>query len=188
VGSIRVLKVLPKYIGEAAEGYFVSGLSPSVLYVPLDAELVPEQVTSVGTTPIDIAGRSETFTASARLVYDFKLPADSDAPTSCEVTVEILSRSANSAGFHELKLRLDGEGSSLNYELEPDSVELILEAGQAGLSEQQLGSLQASISVTGLGPGEYWLMPQLSLPAGVKRARILPSTVHLTVSADSSGD
>jgi YbbR domain-containing protein len=187
VGSIKVLKVVPEYIGEPAQGYYVSALSSSLLYVPLEAELVPEGIVSIKTSPVDISGRSTTFSVNARLDYGFKLPAGNDLPQSCEVTVEIISRKALSEGLYEVQIRIEGQRSGNAYELDPPAIELSLDGG-AALSAQQAEALRASINVEDLGPGEYWLMPQLSLPAGVKGARILPSSVRLTVSADAGRD
>lgn len=179
VGSIKVLKVLPDYVGDPADGFTVESLSPSVLYVRLDAAVVPEGVSSVSTSPVDVSRKDASFSAAVQLVYPFRLPEGSDAPTDCNVQVEIVPLTAEK-GVIDVPIELFGKNQHYEYQLEVSKLQLVPETA-VPLTDEEMAAITARIDVGGLNPGDYRLSPQLSLPLALERARILPPTVSLRI-------
>lgn len=178
IASIRVLKVIPKYSGQPPAEYLLEELVPKPLAIPVSAELVDEDVFAVPTEEIDLSGARESFTVEAKLVYPFEVPADSRLPETCEVAVQLIS--IDEVGGSRVALELVGGSDEYDYIITPPEIVLRSEALML-LKPEEGRAIQAVLHVTGLGPGEHRLAPQLTLPLSVERVKIDPATVQVTI-------
>ena len=89
-GSLRLLKVSPRIVGEVPDGFRLGTSNPYPLWVSAPAEDVPEGVYYVRTSEIDVTDIRETkvFT-NLDIQYPFNLPENSNLPLTCDVSVEV---------------------------------------------------------------------------------------------------
>lgn len=178
--QLRVLKVIPDYVGQPPGDYLLSGLTAKPQYVPVPTKLAREGDFAIRTEPIDLDGKKQSFIARPRLIYPFALPKGSDLPQEADVTVEILSLSEEGLGAMRVDVRVKGASSSFEYVVTPPQLKVV--SKRAGLlSSAQRREISAVIDAEGLAPGDYRLVPQLRLPDTLDDARINPSWVTLTV-------
>ena len=177
--AIRVLRVVPMYSGQLPEEYSLVKHVIDPWTIPVDAELVPEGVFAVRTTPIDLTGASESFTAETKLIYPFEVPEDSLLPEDCEVQVNIIPI-AEIGGATRVDVELFGSQESYDYIITPPEI-VVRSEELLVLSADEIEQIRAAVFVEGLGPGEYRLSPQLFLPLTLERVTIDHDTLQLTI-------
>jgi hypothetical protein len=178
--QLRVLKVIPDYVGQPPGEYLLSGLTAKPQFVPVPAKLGRSGDFAIRTEPIDLTGKKQSFIARPKLIYPFPLPADSDLPRQADVTVEILSLQEEGLGAMRVDVRVSGTKSGYEYVVTPPQLKVISKR-TALLSDAQRREVNALLDAEGLVPGDYRLVPQVRLPATLDDARINPSWVTLTV-------
>lgn len=178
IGSIRVLKVIPDYTGQLPEDYMLDKLVPIPLTIPVDANLVPEGVFAVRTTPIDLTDAREKFTVETQLIYPFEVPEISRLPDLCQVTVHVISIAEIGAA----RVAVDIIGASSDYDYVVTPPEIVVRSEELMLLDvAEVDQIQAVLYVADLGPGEYRLAPQLTLPLTIERVTIDHDTLELTI-------
>jgi YbbR domain-containing protein len=178
IAYIKVLKVYPEYLGQLPEDVLLDRLVANPQTVAVDAGLVNEDDFFVTTKPIDLTGVTETFSTQVDLEYPFDIPADSDLPEKCEVTVQIIS--IEEVGTVRVTIGKLDIVDGYTYQIVPDEVVLRSEL-LTSLDPSDLAKISASISFDGLDPGPYRLVPQVNLPPSLQQVKIAPETVQVTI-------
>lgn len=180
VGSIKVLTVYPDYTGQLPQDFVLDELIPRPLRIAVDADLVPEGEFAVRTSPIDLGEARESFVAkNAKLIYPFEVPDGSRLPDTCEVMVSIVSL-AELAGAARVAVELLGQNADYDYIVTPREV-VVRSEELAQMAEEDIARFNARLDVSGLVPGEYRLVPQLTLPLTLERVRIDPDSLLVTI-------
>lgn len=184
-GSISVLKVIPTFAGQPAKDYLLGEPVPSPLFITLDADLVEGEQRYIRTAPIELNHAKTSFTCQAKLDYPFKLPAQHALPESCDVFVEIIPLAAQAEAAVSLGISIVDGDNRYEYVITPP--ELIVRSEELlQLEREARASLKAVVSVAKLGPGEYRLAPQVSLPLQLDRVTIIPTTIKVTIIQDGN--
>lgn len=176
--KLHILNVQPTLRDQPADGYRVINvlIQPSTISVSKELAKSVGNITSVKTEPISLSGKTDTFSATVRIILPEGIPPGN--PDRATVTVEIQKREQLSA-FLPLEIR--GRDPNLTYEIDPDKVSVSSKDGSLPRQEL-LGKIKLIIDVNGLGPGIYSVSPQLVRSEDVPAISFHPETVKVVVS------
>lgn len=179
-GSIRVLKVIPDLVGQPDREYLLGEPLPRPMYITADARLVPADQHYVRTEPISLAGVKQSFTKQVKLIYPFAVTAGSPLPQTCDVYIEIVPLEQQEEQAARVQLQLVGNLPGYEYELTPSEILVRTEEANETMGETK-DQIGATIDVAGLAPGEYRLVPQVSLPLQLDSVTIIPTSIKVTI-------
>jgi len=184
IETSKTVPVRPTLAGTLAAGYEIGSISmdpPLVTLRGLPAALA--DVAEVLTEPLAIGGASATLRLDATLV----LPAGtrlSEASAEPAVTIEI--RPAVITRTLLLGPVCQGADPGVACLPEVSQVALTLRGTAAALDALDEATISPILDVSGLGPGEHDVVPTVTLPAGVQRVSLSPTTVRVTLQPPSS--
>ena len=170
--------------GTPALGYRIANVSiePSTLNAAGDEEVLAGLESLFVSTPVDVSGKTESFTQTVRGRKPSSLAYLSSDTITVTVEIEpvIISRT-----FGNTKLSVRGTGSGLKASANARSISMILTGPQQALKQLRTGQVVAWVDVTGLEAGEYTLPVQLHLEeadASGITFEATPATVTVTLS------
>lgn len=178
-GSLRVLKVSPRIVGEVSDGYRLGTSNPYPLYVTVPADIVPEGVYYVRTSEIDITGLDETRVFSGlEIKYPFELPEDTSPPLTCDVSVEVRKITEDE---RLVDIELINQREGMDYNISPERLvvksEELAELDQAELASQ----IRAWIDVGDMEPGQVKRIPQVDLPLTLQHVSLDRMVVTVSI-------
>ena len=179
VANVKAVKVNAVIGGQPQLGYYLKELrlTPSqILFEDSLYEKHPEK--QVDTEVIDLEGKSSSFTQVVKLNYGFQPPPG--MPTEVSVNVVLAKFEAAEGSSMSATLALIGREDIYDYMVRPPSV-IVQSTEFQQLTDEQRSELEVRVSVHGLTPGVYRIIPEVLLPGEVKRAVILQDSVEVTV-------
>ncbi len=179
VANVKVVRVDAVLSGEPKSGYYVKEvrLTPSqILFEDSLFEKHPLRI--VNTKNIDLDGKAASFTQQAALDYGFTPPEG--LPRQVTVQVVLAKYEADEASMVSVTIQLMGGEQELEYIVRPPGV-AVQSSEFEQLSDEERKQIEVKISVEGLVPGVYRVVPEIVLPGSVQRAAIVPDSVEVTV-------
>jgi YbbR domain-containing protein len=179
VANVKAVKVNAVIGGQPQIGYYLKELrlTPSqILFEDSLYEKHPEK--QVDTEVIDLEGKSSSFTQVVKLNYGFQPPPG--MPTEVSVNVVLAKFEAAEGSSVSATLALIGREEIYDYMVRPPSV-IVQSTEFQQLTDEQRSELEVRVSVHGLTPGVYRIIPEVLLPGEVERAVILQDSVEVTV-------
>lgn len=182
VGPQRA-SVLPKFRGQPAPGYtteridwdpkFVEFIASEAISVPLETE------------PIDLSGRTEAFSQTVRII----IPNGIQARLLTEevtVTVPIVPFEIPSNVPLFVPVSPTNLGQDLQVTADPPSLTITVSGTFEQLSQLANATVQATVDLSGLGPGTYQVPAGVQLPPGLQIVGD-PPQVTVTITAKPPG-
>jgi len=179
VANVKAVRVNAVISGQPQMGYYLKELRLTPSQILFDDSLYekhPEK--QVDTAVIDLEGRSSSFTQVVKLDFGFQPP--SGMPTEVSVNVVLAKFEAAEGSSLSATLTLVGREDIYDYMVRPPSV-IVQSTEFQQLTDEQRAELKVRVSVYGLTPGVYRIIPEVLLPGEVKRAVILQDSVEVTV-------
>ena len=169
--------------GQPADGYRLAGvtLSPSSVVVAAPEETLDLLESLVISDPVDITGRTETFSVKVEPEW----PADSVYLSSETVTLTVeIEPVMVSRTFESVKLFSRGATGDATVSLNTKTLGIVLRGPQLILDGLRAASVVAYVDVSGLEPGTYELPVELHVEDTDMTGMTFtatPSTVMVTV-------
>lgn len=177
--------VLPKFEGQPAPGYtteridwdpkFVEFIASEAITVPLETE------------PIDLTGRTESFSQTVRIVTPLGVKAQL-LPDEVTVSVPIVPFEIPSNVPLFVPVSPTNLGQDLQVTADPPSLTITVQGTFEQLSQLANATVQATVDLNGLGPGTYPIQAVVQLPPGLQIVGDPPQvTVTITTKPPGSG-
>jgi len=179
VANVKAVKVNAVISGEPQIGYYLKELRLTPSQILFEDRLYEEHPKNyVDTAVIDLESKSSSFTQVVKLDYGFTPPAG--MPTEVSVNVVLAKFEAAEGASLNATIALVGREEIYDYIVRPPSV-VVQSSEFQQLTDEQRTELEVRVSVHGLAPGVYRIIPEVLLPGEVKRAAIRPEYVEVTV-------
>ena len=178
-GSLRVLKVSPRIVGEVPDGFRLGTSNPYPLYVTPPADLVPDGVYYVRTEEINVKDLVQTQVFSGlEIKYPFELPENSSLPRVCDVSVEVRPITENE---RLIDIELVNQQPDMDYNIIPERLvvrsEELADVDRNELAEQ----IRAWIDVGSEQPGTILRIPQVDLPLSLQHVTLDRMVVTVSI-------
>lgn len=185
----KTVSVIPQVSGTPAEGFSVQQRAALPESVIVDG---PEEALAsllfVNTEPVDISGATASI---SRRVGLESLPAGVNViePASgmveVRVAIEDISTTAQTLGG--LPVQPVNMGQGLSAEIVPSSVDVTVDGPANALTRMSATDVKIRVDLTGLGPGEYDIAPDITVPQGVTWIGNDPETIRVIITAGAGG-
>jgi YbbR domain-containing protein len=181
--GIKRVPVVPQVSGRPASGYIVTGVSVEPQFVRLTGSSGPlDSVMSISTAGVDIGEATRTISRSVPLQPPANTGLASGEPDTAIVTVQIAAIARPFQVRLPATVQAVDVPSGLLVSLSPQVVQVTLVGTIAPLAAVDQSALEGTVSLRGLGPGTYTIVPSFKLPAQVSLAEPTPKvTVVLRV-------
>ncbi len=179
----KSVAVITQVVGEPANGYEVIDrtVNPPTILIDGPRNLL-EDVISVSTSPVDISGATTNVT---RRVQIEPLPPGvrilEPSGRNVDVVVQIRQQGIQQV-LPSQQVEVVGAEPGLRAAVSPQELALVVVASEEEIAALERGDIRLQVDVSGLGPGIYERMPNVSLPPHVEWIRTEPSQVTVTVS------
>lgn len=176
--AYATLPVVPQLTGAPAPGLRIGAIevTPSVATVSGEDPAV-RGLEAVVTMPIDIDGQDASFVIETQL----SLPDEVTAPGTPSVSVAITLTPVDASRSLEIGTAIAGTIDGLDYGIADGSIRIVAAGPLRTLDELDIGSLVASLDVSGLAVGEHRVVPDVSLPDGLTLASMEPADVRVVI-------
>jgi len=164
----KAVSVIPAISGVPAEGYSVQQRRalPDTIVVDGPLEILNDLL-FVNTEPVDVTDSTQSISTRVGLA---DLPEGvtilEPASGSVEVRVAIEDTTASSQTLSNLPVDWIGLEDGLTASVDPESVSLQVSAPLDILQAMTSEDIGIFVNVTGLGPGTYRLVPEVTVPQG----------------------
>jgi len=167
--GIKRVPVVPHVVGDPASGYVVAGVTITPQFVRLTGSAGPlEQVQSIETQPVDVAGASGTISRTVRLQDLNGTSLLAGEPVSATVQVQIVPISRPFQVTLPVAITVSDVGAGLLLSVNPQVVPVTLAGSAEQLAALDASKLQAIVIARDLNAGTYTVTPQYSVPPGIK--------------------
>jgi YbbR domain-containing protein len=182
LGYLRDLAVTPALQGQPAPDYRVSNLvvNPPVVKVFGPPEVVRKTSGYLQTQPINLTGITRSITTPVALQMPEGLTIVDPVRPIVSVTLKI--EVIRSGLTLEVTPTIRGLSESLSATVELDTIVVILN-GPLSIMEtlNAQEDVTLSLDLTGLDPGEYSLVPEISVPDQVVIENVIPEAVPIEI-------
>lgn len=172
----RTVSIVPNITGELPGGYRVrdTSVSPPSVTVDGPAEIL-SQLIVVSTTPIDLAGRRESFS-----VYDVPLALPAGTRLVERTTINVEIRVEAEQQRQQVNVRIVATTDpGLRATLTPSEIVVVLSGSRERLSQLRSDDVRAELDLRGYGPGTFILAPRVTIPADLRADT--PPTVRILI-------
>jgi YbbR domain-containing protein len=182
--EVQRASVLPRFTGQPAPGYTTERID----WTPKFVEIIASQAITVPleTEPIDLTGRTESFTQTVRVINPegvrARLLNERVTVSVPVVPFQIPSNVPLFVPVSPTKL-----GPDLQVTAEPPSLTITVSGTFDQLSQLATATVQATVDLSGLGPGTYQLPAEIQLPPGLLIGGE-PPQVTVTITPKSPGE
>ncbi|MGC9350032.1 MAG: CdaR family protein [Anaerolineae bacterium] len=180
LAQYREIAIDPSVEGQPPPGYRVAGLSvqPPTVNVVGRAEVVRE-TSAIQTEPISLEGITQTVTTTVALRMPSGLSIIS--PPSPRVTVTLSVEIIRSGLTLEVIPQVQGISENLTATVGLDSVLVILSGPLATMETLEPSAVELTLDLTNMTPGEYSIVPQVTVPEDVDIENIVPEAIPVRV-------
>ncbi|HEY8347181.1 MAG TPA: CdaR family protein [Symbiobacteriaceae bacterium] len=173
--------VQPVTTGELPAGYRLVSAQADPATVSVRAQRLGATLPSpavIKTEPIDLTGRTRTFTTTVRLVAP---EGTNPAVETVTVTVTISETTADRV-FSRVPLQVVGAPENLSVTLSTETVSVRVKGPYSVVVGLDAASLRAQVDLSGLGPGTHTVPVKVTAPAGANETAVDPAVVEVTLS------
>jgi YbbR domain-containing protein len=163
--DVQRASILPHFDGQPAPGYTTERID----WTPKFVEIIASQAITVAleTEPIDLTGRTETFTQTVRVIKPDTIPARL-LTEYVTVSVPIVPFEIPSNVPLFVPVTPINLGPDLHVTADPPSLTITVSGTFEQLSQLANATVQATVDLSGLGPGTYKLAAAIQLPPGLQ--------------------
>lgn len=181
-GGYRDVAVKVTTLGRVASGYRLTDISvspPVVTIYSTDPDLVNSLPGVLETQPLDLQNAQDDIATRLKL----SLPAGISVIGEQTVFVQAgVSPIESSVTISSETIEIIGLDESLNVQISPSNVDIILSGPLPLLEKLTRQSVRVTVDLTGLTEGKYQLSPNVEiLVANVAVESILPNTIEVTL-------
>ncbi len=183
LGTFRDVTVKVLYVGQPAEGYRLTNITPTPQVVTLfasDPELLRDLPGFVETVPIDLTDATDDIERRVALVLPDGVSIYGEIGQSVIVQVGIAAIETSATRT----VSVDVIGLAPGYEvvLSPDTVDVVLVGPTLMFEELFPEDVRVVLDLTGFEPGLHTIAPQVDiLPQEVRMESILPVTIEVNI-------
>ncbi len=172
--------VVPRIVGQPAEGYRVASISadPATVTLRGDPDVLQKLPGYVETEPLDITGATQDVVERLPL----RIPRNVSVLGSktAIVTVRIVPLEGGRTLVRVLKIQGQPEGYVLNIPIR--SVQIILSGPLPKLNNLKGDEIQAILDLSGItGEGVFTVKPQILTPADIRVENVIPAEIQVEV-------
>ncbi len=181
VVGLKRVPILGTIVGEPASGYMVSDIQsdPPLINITGSSRRL-DDIDQIETTPVDITNATTVITHQANLILPPGVSRhfSEESQVLISVYIEAIPRPFQV----ELPFAIDviGASTGLIVYANPPLLHIPLSGFVSSLAKINISLLNATVNVSGLGPGSHTLTPQLSLPDEITVVGDIP-TVEVTL-------
>ncbi|NTW97079.1 MAG: hypothetical protein HGB28_00825 [Oscillochloris sp.] len=181
VVGLKLVPVQAAITGLPEPGYMITSVQVNPPLIALTGSSGPlDRAAVLLTEEIDLRGARNSLIRKARIIFPVGTSPQIGEPSNVQVTVQITQVSQAFQVALPAQVRATGVGSGMLASVSPDVVSVVITGSSDLLATLALQTLQATVDVSGLGPGSYQLPLTVRLPDGVRLASDLaPVTVLL---------
>lgn len=179
VANVKAVRINAEIKGSPPAGYYLKEMriTPSQVLFP-EALYAQYPLKTLAVEPVNLEGKKGSFTQSAKILYGFKQPSDLPVSVTIEVTLGRLAVSEETM----LTVSIDIVGRSPEYDYLVNPPTIILQSPDfADLTDADLASVSATVSVEGLLPGIHKISPQVNLPPSIVEIGVIPESIEVSV-------
>jgi YbbR domain-containing protein len=181
VVGLKLVPVKADIVGLPAPGYVITAVQVDPPLIALTGSSGPlDAVAVLKTDPVIIGDVRSSLVRQAFVQFPVGTSPQAGEPTSVQVTVLLAPLTGAFQISLPAQVSLTGVGASLLSSVSPAVASVTLTGSSTFLNQLAKQTVQASVDVSGLGPGTYQLPVRLSLPEGVRLAGD-PPTVAVTL-------
>jgi YbbR domain-containing protein len=175
VVGLKRVPIIGNVVSSPANGYIIAGVrsNPQLINIIGSSELL-NQIDQIETEPIDVSGATSTLTETAALRFQGAQPQSSDI-TTATVTIEITPLNQPFQVQVPVPVQVVNANENLMVSVEPTVIPVTLEGTITAFEQLRADELQATVDVSGLGPGTYQLTPALQVPTNIAVTSALSS-------------
>ncbi len=178
---VRNLAVILSLVGQPSPGYRVAGVTytPQVVTVYGRRDLVESAPAYLRTTIIKLDGMTQSLTTTVGLQMPAGLYVISQprSVVTASLSIEVIQSGLNL----EVRPVIYGLSQSMTATVEIETVALILSGPLAVMEELNIDDVQILLDVTGMLPGEYTIIPDVTVPNEVTIESIIPEAISVTI-------
>ncbi|MBI4280081.1 MAG: hypothetical protein HY660_16645 [Armatimonadetes bacterium] len=174
----RIVPVVPTLVGRPAEGYTVGTIQvfPTAVSITGPPALI-ERVTGVQTRPVSVDGTQSDVVRQVSLQLP---PSVRGNEGDVQVVIRVVAALVATI-MRGVPVQVSDVGEGLRVEMEPQTVDVQVQGGQAVVLRLRPSDLTAVASVARLGPGRHRLPLTVRAPEGVTVISTIPSTVQVVL-------
>ena len=177
----KPFRVEPVTRGTLPNGFVVTGLSvePATVKVraeTLDGTLPVREI--IETAPIDLTGRTESFTATVRVISP---EGTTSGAETVNVTVRIAETSVEKL-FKGVPIAVVGQATNADVALGAPDVQVRVKGPYSVITPMDASALTVYVDVEGAGDGRRLLPVKHNWPVGVTEVDVDPAYVEVTIS------
>lgn len=181
LGGYRNVIVKLITTGIVASGYRLSNyfIAPSsVVVFSSDPRLVEELPGYIETEPLDLTNATDDFES----LVDLNLPAGVTAVNDSKVLVQVSIAAIESSLTVSLPVEVTGLSPSLEAEVAPSTVDLIVTGPVPILKDLKPSDIRITADLAGFQIGSHQVIPEVAfLPPRLQIVSILPTTVEVNI-------
>jgi YbbR domain-containing protein len=176
----KTLPVKPALSGKPEPGFRVGEITvePSFVTVRAPASVI-SRIDVLGTTPVSIEGRSESFTAQVELVIPAGVEWQSHSKVDVAVTMveDVVDRQFNAIPILPRHLT-----PGYVWDMEPQALDVRLEGRKDLIDKLTAGMITAYVDAMWREEGEHRLPITVEVPDGIRLVQAIPNQVTLRLS------
>ncbi len=184
------LPVVPRFLGEIPEGYFLAGFDydpHSVRVLGAGTELAPVlDEGQVVTEEIELTGFTTNQTLDVALALPPTLRVEGLPDGTITVTLEV--RALPGSRPIDVDIEAIGVRTGLSMTASPSTVRVLVSGPQPVLEALEAGDVRAVVSATGLAPGRHRLTVEVRAPATLEALSVTPDIVEIIITSDDVQD
>lgn len=176
----KQVKVKPVTTGQLPDGLSVHSVDVEPSRVTLRARSVDQSQPSqdsVATGPIDLSGKTQSFTVTVPLV-----PPEGTVVSVENVTVQVrIVETETERVLKGVPVRVRGQGDDTEVTLATSNVAVTVTGTYSAVAHLEPDSVEAYVDLEGLAPGEHTVPVKLVAPPGVSKVAADPESIDVKV-------
>jgi YbbR domain-containing protein len=178
------VSIRPELVGEAADGYYITGVAVDPPAVQLDgAPTDLEAISQAGSlrATVDVSGAASDLVLLVPLA-DLLPDGVSAIDATDSVTITVTLTPLPGTTTVEVPVQVRGLGAGLTVDaLTPERVDVLVSGPMADLADLSAGVVSVYVDAQALGPGRHSLPVRSELPSGFLPRSITPATVEVVI-------
>lgn len=178
---VRDIAVTLAIVGQPEPGYRVAGIvyDPQVVTVYGRSDILESAPGYLRTQIINLEGMTQSLTTTVGLQMPSGLYVISKPRpvVTASLRIEVIQSGLNL----EVKPEIQGLSTGMTASVDIENVVLILSGPLAVMEKVKVDDVQVLLDITGLLPGEYSIIPDVTVPNEVTIESILPEAISVTI-------
>jgi YbbR domain-containing protein len=183
----RDIPIKPVLVGELPPGYSYERFAyePQVVTVNGQADVI-RQLTTLQTEPINLEEITQSLTTTVGLQVPWGVSVIQ--PQNPEVTVTLILAVIRSSLTQEVTPTVRGLDNGLTATIGLDSIVVILSGRLSQMETFDPATVSVVLNLTNLKPGEYTIVPEVTVPEEIQVENIVPEAVPVKIEREIPED